>query len=987
MFKMSKNKHLFKQFFFKDTSFVDLMQSRIYNVLLIASKYDAFMLEDDGRIDEKIFFEYVQLNLRYPPRFTQVSNEADALEELNNKRYDLVIAMPSDENQDMSDLAHTIKENSDQVPFVVLTPFSRKAYENRAAYSLAGIDHIFSWLGNTDLLLAIIKLIEDEMNVEQDVASVGVQVVLLVEDSIRFYSAILPNLYTFILKQSQSFATEALNEHQRMLRMRGRPKIILARNYEEAVNFYDKYRNNILGIISDVSFPRNGEESKTAGIDFCKYVRSIDEHLPITIQSTDRSNAKAATQLNASFLDKESRKLEVDLRLTILRNYGFGKFVFIEPETGREIASVKNLKELQDTIFSIPDECLYFHAMRNHISRWLYSRAMFPLAEFLRTKKVESVADMPRIKTMIFEAIVQYRKMKNRGVVAEFRRGQFDRYSSFARIGEGSLGGKGRGLAFIDSLIKHNPMLEEYEGASVTIPKTLVLCTELFDEFMDTNNLYQVGLSDLSDEEILRYFLMGKLNRELIQDFLAFFDVVKTPIAIRSSSLLEDSHYQPFAGIYSTYMIPYLDDKYEMLRLVSDAIKAVYASVFYKGSKAYMAATSNVIDQEKMAIIIQEVVGTQYNDHYYPSFSGVARSLNYYPINNEKTEEGIANIAVGLGKYIVDGGQTLRFSPAWPNNVLQTSTLDLALRDTQNKLYALDMLNLHKEITVDDSANLKRLTIRNAEKDGSLKMMVSTFDVHDNILRDGYYEKGRKVVTFSHILNNNIFPLAQMLKDILKLGSQEMGRPIEIEFAVNLDPNREDSTFYWLQIRPIVDTKEMQSQDVADIDKHEALVYSDMSLGHGVIHDVNHIVYVKTENFNPINNIKIASELEEINDWFLEARANYVLIGPGRWGSEDRFLGIPVKWTQISQARVIVESALSSYRVEPSQGTHFFQNMTSLGVGYFTTTLKDGVIDQELLDSMQAIKETEYVRVVSFENELDIRMSGKQSIGIIRINK
>lgn len=981
---MAINNPLFKHLYFKDTAFANLMQSRIYNVLLIASKYDAFMLEDDGRVDERIFFEYMQLNLRYPPRFTQVSNEEEALEELATKRYDLVIAMPTSEDHEIFHLARKIKDLQPLIPIVVLTPFSRQIYEKIGGEDLSCIDYIFSWLGNTDLLLAIIKLIEDKMNVEQDVESVGVQVILLVEDSIRFYSSILPHLYKFVLKQSQIFATEALNEHHRMLRMRGRPKILLARNYEEAIQLYDKYRNNMLGIISDVSFRKDNEMDRHAGIEFCQHVREYDEFLPIIMQSTETENSKEATVLNASFLDKQSRKLPVDLRNTIRRNFGFGAFVFIQPETGQEIATVHTLKELQDIIFTIPDSSLYYHGTRNHISRWLYSRAMFPLAEFLRKQQFSDISQAAEFRQLIFDAIAQYRKMKNRGVVAEFRRGQFDRYSNFARIGEGSLGGKGRGLAFIDSLIKHNPLLEQYDHASVTIPKTLVLCTDMFDEFMDSNNLYQVGLSDLPDEEILRYFLKGKLKRDLINDFLAFFDVVKAPIAVRSSSLLEDSHYQPFAGVYSTYMIPYLEDKYEMLRLVGDAIKAVYASVFYKGSKAYMAATSNVIDQEKMAIILQEVVGTQYDDRYYPSFSGVARSLNYYPINNEKPEEGIANVAIGLGKYIVDGGVTLRFSPAWPNNVLQTSTLDMALRDTQTKFYALDMKSLGQDISIDDSANLMRLSIKDAERDNSIRQMVSTYDPYDMMIRDGYYDRGRRVVTFANILRNGKFPLATILQDILKLGAKEMGRPIEIEFAVNLDDKGGDNTFYWLQIRPIVDTKEMQDDDITNVKPEETLIYSSQALGHGMIQDVCHVVYVKTEGFTSSKNPTIAREIEDINDLFIESKENYVLMGPGRWGSEDQFLGIPVKWPHISQARLIVETALSNYRVEPSQGTHFFQNMTSFGVGYFTMKLNEGHIDQQLLDSMPAVYETANVRVVKFEHPLDIKINGTKSIGVVR---
>ena len=611
---------------------------------------------------------------------------------------------------------------------------------------------------------------------------------------------------------------------------------------------------------------------------------------------------------------------------------------------------------------------------------------MFPIAEFVKEKSFEDISQAGEIRQLIFDAIVQYRKSKNRGVVADFNRGQFDRYSNFARIGQGSLGGKGRGLAFIDTIIKRNQNLESFENAMLTIPKTLVLCTDIFDEFMDNNALYQVGLSDLQDEEILNYFLKGKLKRELIDDFMAFFEVVKSPIAIRSSSLLEDSHYQPFAGIYSTYMIPYLEDKYEMLRLVSDAIKGVYASVFFKGSKAYMNATSNVIDQEKMAIIIQEVVGNEYGDKYYPSFSGVARSLNYYPINNESTEEGIANIAIGLGKYIVDGGITLRFSPYWPTNVLQTSTLDLALKDTQTRFYALDMKSLNNEISTDDGANLLKLTIRDAENDNSIRQMVSTYDPHDMMIHDGYYPGGRKVVTFSNILNGTTFPLPDIIKEVLKTGSSEMGRPIEIEFAVNLNDKNGIPTFYWLQIRPIVESKELSDEDISKVKPEDSVIYSNHAIGHGKISDINHIVYIKTEKFISSKNPQIAREVEYINDEFILKNEGYALVGPGRWGSEDYFLGIPVKWPHISQARVIVESSLQNYRIEPSQGTHFFQNMTSFGVGYFSVSPErgDGVFDKALLDSMPAVMESEFVRVVKFENPLEIKINASKGIGFVK---
>ena len=639
--------------YFKDTQFANLMTKRIFNVLLVANPYDAFMLEDDGRIDEKIFIEYMNLSLRYPPRFTQVSTPEETWKQLGNTMFDLVICMPGTDSSDTFDIGRDIKAKYPHIPIIVLTPFSHGIKERMEHEDLSIFDYVFCWLGNTDLLVSIIKLIEDKMNLEHDIKEVGVQMIMLVEDSIRFYSSVLPNLYKFVLKQSQEFATEALNEHQRTLRMRGRPKIVLARSYEEAMHLYEMFSNNILGIISDARFPHEGKIDPLAGVKLLKEVRDRDPFVPLILQSSEEDNRKYADECKAVFIDKNSKKMNIDLREAVSENFGFGDFVFINPETKEEVARVHNLKELQNIVFSIPADSFHYHISRNHVSRWLYSRAIFPVAEFLKQITWDSLQDLDAHRQIIFEAIVRYRKMKNQGVVAEFKRERFDRYSNFARIGEGSLGGKGRGLAFIDYIIKRHPDFEDFENASVAIPKTVVLCTDIFDEFMDTNRLYQLALSDADDEVILKAFLRAKLPDCLVEDFFAFFDVVKSPIAIRSSSLLEDSHYQPFAGIYSTYMIPYLEDKYEMLRMLSDAIKGVYASVFYKDSKAYMQATSNVIDQEKMAVILQEVVGTQYGDRYYPAISGVARSINYYPINDELAEEGTVSLALGLGKYIV----------------------------------------------------------------------------------------------------------------------------------------------------------------------------------------------------------------------------------------------------------------------------------------------------------------------------------------------
>lgn len=974
-----------KDLVFRDTPFANLMNKRIYNVLLIATKYDAFMLEDDGRVDEQIFNEYTSLSLRYPPRFTQVTTEEEALNELKNRNFELIICMPNMDNRDIFAAATEIKVHYPNIPIVVLTPFSKEVSKRMANEDLSAIDYVFSWLGNSELLLAIIKLIEDKMNAPDDTASVGVQIILLVEDSVRFYSSALPHLYKFVLEQSQMFAKEALNEHQSMLRMRGRPKIKLARTYEEAVRIFDQYRDNMLGIISDMSFMHDGAKDPYAGYKFGQYVRKTGLIIPLVLESSESSNAVYAKELNASFIDKNSKSYPQDLRASIMRRFGFGDFVIIDPHTKQEIMHIKDLKDLQTKVFQIPDDSLVFHLSRNHFSRFFYSRAMFPPAEVLKHVDVSDYKDMNEARQLIFDLIVQYRRMKNSGVVAVYQKDRFDEYSNFARIGDGSLGGKGRGLAFIGAMVKRYPKLE-HENFMVTIPKTVVVCTDIFDEFMETNGLYPVALSDNDDETILRYFLRASLPSKLIEDLMAFFDVVKGPIAVRSSSLLEDSHYQPFAGIYSTYMVPKIEEKYDMLRTVSDAIKAVYASVFFRDSKAYMTATSNLIDQEKMAVVLQEVVGSRYGDHFYPTLSGVARSLNFYPIGNEKAEDGIANIALGLGKYIVDGGQTLRFSPRHPHNILQMSTMDLALRETQTRFYALDLKNMAERFSVDDAFNLLKLSVKDADADGALRYIVSTFDPYDQIIRDGYYPGGRKILSFCNILQHDVFPLASTLDYLLGIGQKEMGRPVEIEFAVNIDqadPKR--ATFYLLQIRPIVDNKEVMDEDLSLVRNEDTLLSSTSVLGHGVVGDVYDVVYVKTGSFNSSNTQAIAYEIERINRGFTDREQGYVLVGPGRWGSSDPWLGVPVKWPHISNARVIVECGLENYRVDPSQGTHFFQNLTSFGVGYFTINpfKGDGWFDEAFLNAQPAVEETDFLRHVRFERPIVIKMDGKRSLGVV----
>lgn len=977
--------HDIGQLRFRDTPFVKLMNKRIYNVLMVASRYDMFMLEDDGRVDEQIFNEYTSLNLRYPPRFTQVSSNQEAMAELSANRYELVICMPNMDNSETFELAKEIKKNYPRTPVVLLTPFSKSVTETLHKMDMSGIDYVFSWLGDTDLLLAIIKLIEDRMNVEHDVKTVGVQTIMLVEDSVRFYSTALPMLFKFVLSESKEFSKEALNDHLRMLRMRGRPKILLARNYEEAVAYYEKYGNNMLGVLTDISFNKNNEKDKLAGKKLGEWIRSNDDYIPIIYASSETENGKYAAEVNGVFIDKNSKTFPQDLHRVLKENLGFGDFIIVSPTTKEEIFRIKNLKELQMNIRNIPDDALYYHLSRNHISRFFYSRAMFPVAEKLKKIDVSEYANMNDARELIYSTIVQYRRMKNTGVVAVFEKDRFDQYSNFARIGEGSLGGKGRGLAFIGHIVKTRRELNKYEDFPVTTPKTVVLCTDIFDEFMEANNLYPVALSYRSDEDILKHFLAAKLPKRLVSDFLVFFDAIHSPIAVRSSSLLEDSQYQPFAGIYSTYMIPYASDKYEMVRLLSNAIKAVYASVFYKDSKAYMAATQNLIDQEKMAIVLQELVGSQYQNLFYPAISGVARSINYYPIGNEKMEDGIVNMAFGLGKYVVEGSVGLRFSPRHASNILQLSTLELALKDTQTQFYALDMDSVSKDITIDDSFNLLRLRLKSAEGETPLRFLASTYDPQDQIIRDGYYPGGRKIISFSNILQHQTLPLAEMLDKVLKAGQREMGRPVEIEFAVDVQGQRK-GVFYVLQIRPIVDSKAFVSENLEEVNEEDTVLFSRNALGNGISNDVHDVIYVKAETFNASKNPQIAREIEELNKTFIDEDKNFILVGPGRWGSSDPWLGIPVKWPHISQARVIVESGLENYRIEPSQGTHFFQNLTSFGVGYFTVNPfleNDGFFDEEFLNTQPAVYESEHVRHVHFASPLTVKINGRKKIGVV----
>ena len=981
----------------KDTSFVDLMLNRVCNVLLIANPYDAFMLEDDGRVDEKIFSEYAKLGLRFPPRFLQVHSKEEAEAQMAGGQIDLVIVMPAAEDNSVFDIARDIKQNYPTTPIVVLTPFSHGITRRMQNEDLSAFEYVFCWLGNTELLLSIIKLMEDKMNLDHDIREGGVQMILLVEDSIRFYSSVLPNLYKYVLEQSRAFATEALNAHQATLRMRGRPKIVLARTYEEAWALYNTYPGNTLGVISDVRFPMHEGAPKDAeaGVKLMRGIRACDEFLPLIMQSSEADNRRWATEVGAGFVDKNSKKMNIDLRDRIEQHFGFGDLVFRDPGTGAEVVRVHNLRELQDNIFSIPEDSFVYHTARNHISRWLCSRAMFPLSEFLKRITQDEYDNVLGHRQVIFDAIVRYRKMKNRGVVAEYLRGRFDRFSHFARIGEGSLGGKGRGIAFIDHILKKHAVFESLPDVEVRIPKTLVLCTDIFDRFMEKGGLYQVALSDAPDETILQAFLATPLPEELIDDIQTFCEVVGGPVAVRSSSLLEDSHYQPYAGVYATYMIPDRADSRAMALHIASAIKGVYASVYYSGSKAYMSATSNVIDQEKMAIILQEVVGDRHGTHFYPHCSGVARSINYYPVGEETADEGVVSLALGLGKHIVDGGKSLRISPVYPDHALQTSDTQLALKETQTTFLALDLEAADRPVSTDESFDLVRLPVRQADADGTLDWVGSTYVRDDDMIYDTPYMRGRKLITFAGVLRHEAFPLAKIVQLVLQYGANEMRRPVEVEFAVRFQPavngQRSEKSpqlkgiFYPLQIRPIVSARECIDEDLTAIPRENLLLYSSRSLGNGIVTDVHDIIYLKEGAFGMAANQAIAAEIRELNRTFAAESRGYILVGEGRWGSSDIALGVPVEWADISAVRLIAEVSADGCHIEPSQGTHFFQNLTSFGVGYLTidgSTSRE-CFDRATLDTLPATWESALVRHVHSNIPFTIKMDGLHGIGVV----
>ena len=969
------------------------MKYRIHKILLVCCSYDGYILEEDGHIESQINQEYLDLNMSNPPSFTRVSSTREALEALaEDDSYDFILTMYNVGEPDVFTFAKLAKERHPQIPIALLTSFSKDIYRRLGEQDRSGLDYIFCWHGNTDLIIAIIKLVEDKMNAEEDITVGGVQAILLVEDSIRFYSTYLPELYKLILLQNTEFLKDAFNEQQQVLRKRARPKILLARCYEEAVELYDRYKQNLLGVISDVGFVLHREdpaesEKPDAGIDLCRRIKSDNPLMPVLLQSSQTAFSEQAEALGAGFIAKNSKTLLSQLHDYIDREFAFGDFVFEDPATGEEIGRARDLAQMQEMIASIPDEAFEYHTSQNHLSKWLYSRGLFPLAASIRQYNKSHFTSVEEHRRVLVNLIRDYRTLLGQGVVARFDAETYSDAIAFARIGEGSLGGKARGLAFMNSMLIKYRQYDKHEGVRIMIPRSVVIATEYFDEFIRMNGLQYVVSQEFSDEEILSEFVSSYVPPRLQQELKAYIRTVRTPLAVRSSSKLEDSHYQPFAGIYSTYMIPFTKNEDQMLRLLLRAVKSVYASVYFAASRAYIQTSQNLISEEKMAVIIQEVCGTEQDGLYFPTCSGVARSINYYPIGDERPEDGVCNVAMGLGKLVVDGGRTLRFSPRYPQKVLQTSTPELALRDTQNEVLALSLSPEEFRTSIDDAVNLHRLNVREIDGMRNARFVCSVWDRENERISDSPFDRGRKVITFNNILKYNTFPLAEIVSDILRMGTEEMRCPVEVEFAVNMDvPTGQQQIFNLLQIRPIIDNQDNRPIDWSSETPDHALIYGEQALGIGRMNDISDIVYVKTPMFDSLATEKIADELLALNARMRDEQRTYILVGPGRWGSSDPFLGVPVKWTHISEAKVIVECGIERFDVEPSQGTHFFQNVTSLGVGYLTINpfRSDGIFREDLLDARKALYEGTYLRHVRFDRPLWVCVDGRSNRGMVR---
>lgn len=969
------------------------MERRIRRILLVCNNYDSFALEEDGRIDIQIAREYSELNLSNPPSIVRVESTVEALELLEaGERFDLVITMYNVGELDVFEFSRRSKQIDPRMPVVLLSSFSREIYSRIEGRDRSCIDYAFCWNNSTDLIITIIKLLEDKLNAEKDILGYGVRAILLVEDSVRYYSTYLPLLYNIVFRQNSSSIADALNESEQTARKRARPKILMATCYNEAVELYNKYKDNLLGVISDVGFvidknDRHEDEKLDAGVDLCNLIRNDNPRMPFLMQSSQDSMRQVAAGLGVGFILKSSKMLTLELREYIEREFCFGDFIVLDPETGIETARASDLYSFENLVRTLSPKDFRRLSEEYRFSKWLYSRGLFDVGDQVRDINFKSDGDLEEVRIRCATSIHDFRVNQGLGVVAEFNPASYNNAIRFARLGDGSLGGKARGLAFLNHILQKYDLYDEWEGVRVLVPRTIVITTSYFDEFILENGLKYVVNSDISDEDILSEFISSTLPKELTDSLRVFIRGTRKPLAVRSSSKLEDSYYQPFAGVYSTYMIPHVENEDQQLRLLSKAIKSVYASVYFAQSKGYIAATANVISEEKMAIVVQEICGSEQDGLFFPTLSGVARSVNFYPVGNEKAEEGICKLAYGLGKAVVDGEQVLRFSPNYPRHVLQTSTPELTMTQTQNAMFALDLKPETFKTSVDDAVNLVRIPIHGCGRFDSFKKVVSTWDEENFRIVDSAFPKGPKYVTFAPMLKYETFPVAKIVRRLLDIAKQEMKCNVEIEFAADLERGpHQRPVFNVLQIRPISTDTSSSEVDWDGVDLSKAILTSTSALGTGWVGGVRDVVYLKKEAFDTMRTTQMAEELAALNLRMRKEGRGYVLVGFGRWGTCISSLGVPVKWSDISEARVIVECCLDNFRVDPSQGTHFFQNMTSFNVGYVNVNefSRDGDnLDFAALDALPAVWESDFVRQVRFGDDLGICVDGRTGRAVV----
>ena len=968
--------------------FQNLMRRRIRDVLLVSSLYDLYLFEEDGRLYELIRNEYQGLHLSHSPELTRVSSGTEALTlAKEERRFDLIITTLHIEDMTALKLARLVKESDLDVPVVLLAYDNKELKDLMLHQDTSVFERIFIWQGDFRLIIGIIKHIEDKMNVDHDTRIVGVQSIILIEDNVRYYSSFLPIIYTEILNQSQRLISEGINLSHKYLRMRARPKILLCENYEAAWDYFQDYEDYILGVISDIDFLRNGEPDSRAGLRFAAEVKKRHPDIPILLQSTTTDFVDETRAMGASFVLKDSPTLLLELRQFMTQYFSFGDFVFRTPE-GAEVGRASDLKSLEDQLQFVPEESIRYHAERNHFSNWLKARTEFWLAHKLRPRKVSDYASVQSLREDLISSLQEYRNLRQRGLITDFSKETFDPQSSFARIGGGSLGGKARGLGFVNILINNYSIRDRFEGVHISVPPAIVIATDVFDRFLDENNLKTFALNTNDDEEITRRFLEArKFPEEILGQLAAFLDLIRDPVAVRSSSLLEDSQYHPFAGVYETYMIPNNHpDPFMRLSELVNAIKRVYASTFYQSAKDYIKVTSYRLEEEKMAVIVQRMVGVPHENRFYPDFSGVARSYNFYPIPPQRSLDGIVSVALGLGKTIVDGGVTIRFCPKYPKHLLQYHSPAEALQNNQSEFFALDLLEKPQGFNETKDALLKRYKMDVAELDGALRYVASTYSPENDTVHDGLSRAGTRLVSFAPILRQKLFPLPQLIDLLLDMGSWGMGTPVEIEFAVSMSvAPGQPKEFGLLQMRPLVLSRETEELNIDDIAQERLICQSHQVLGNGALRDIFDIVVVDIERFERSKSREVAAEVTAMNAKMLSLGRPYLLIGVGRWGTLDPWLGIPVKWDQISGAKAIIEAGLKDMDVTPSQGSHFFQNITSFMVGYFTVNARaqEGFVDWKWLTQQPAVEEIEFVRHLQFTKPVVVKMNGHLNKGII----